>query len=383
MAHIVISANKAWNIAHFRAPIVEALRQRGDKVTVVASADGSERELLEQGCDFVNVTFDAKGGNLLRDGMLLFSLQQQYSRLSPSIILNFTIKPVIYGTIAARLLNIPTLNTITGLGTAFIGNKWLTHLVEGLYKISLHGSGPVVFQNQEDLKLFRERRLIGHNQCIVVPGSGIDLEGFPFRALPDGSCVTFLMIARLIADKGVREYVEAARIAKRERSDARFCLLGPQGVANRTAISAQELNGWVSDGSVEYMGEAADVRPFIADAHCVVLPSYREGMPRVLLEAAAMGRPLIAADVPGCRDVVEEGGNGYLCAPRDAWGLANKIKEFFALSKDEKQDMGRRSRAKAETQFDVKFVVKQYLNLIDAQADAVRKPPEQVIVPAR
>jgi len=364
---VLITSNTAWNLANFRGPIIAALTARGDRVIAIAGEDRSVAGLTQLGCDVVGLAVDSKGVNPLSDLALLFRLRRAFAAHRPDVVLNFTIKPVIYGTLAARSLRIPVINTITGLGTAFIKDTWLTRIVEGLYKLALPGPRPVVFQNSEDLALFKERRLVTDNPCTIVAGSGIDLQEFRARPLPKRGPVTFLLIARLLKDKGIAEYVEAAGIVRTYFPQIRFQLLGPLGVANRTAISKAELSNWVVEGVIEYLGETDDVRPFIKAAHCVVLPSYREGMPRVLLEAAAMGRPLIATNVTGCRDVVDDGVNGYLCAARDAGNLAFKMRAFLDLSWGERQKMGNASGAIAEARFDVRRVVKTYLDLIDAQ----------------
>jgi glycosyltransferase involved in cell wall biosynthesis len=365
--HVLFIANTAWNLANFRRPIITALLSRGDMVTAIAGADGAEAQLLSMGCRFEPLMIDSKGTNPLKDAGLAFTLSRHLAALRPDIILCFTIKPVIYGSLAARWRGITVINTITGLGTAFIADTWITRIVQRLYRLVLPGPQPVVFQNGDDLALFRARRLIGGNPVTVVPGSGVDLSSFGFVPLPKQGPVTFLMIARLLGDKGVREYAEAARQVGRTHQNVRFQLLGPLGVANRTAIAQSELRDWVAEGTIDYRGETDDVRPFIAAAHCAVLPSYREGMPRVLLEAAAMGRPLIATDVTGCREVVVEGSNGFLCRVRDAGDLALKVEAFLALPPDVRRRMGEASRALAMRCFDARGVAATYLQLIDKQ----------------
>jgi glycosyltransferase involved in cell wall biosynthesis len=189
------------------------------------------------------------------------------------------------------------------------------------------------------------------------------------RAVPQSP--VFLLIARLLRDKGVGEFVEAARVLRREGVDARFQLLGPLGVANRTAVPRAELDAWVGEGLVEYLGEKEDVRPWIAKADCVVLPSYREGTPRVLLEAAAMGRPVIATDVPGCREVLEEGVNGLFCRVRDSADLAEKMRRMVKMTRGERAAMGMAGRAKMEREFDQRIVIGRYMEAID---EAMRSP---------
>lgn len=361
---IVLSANAAWNLAGFRRPIIDVMRARGDEVICVAPTGPEQFDLEMAGCRFVPIAIDAKGANPLRDGRLMLSYLGVYRRLRPDVALHFTIKPVIYGSLAARCLGVPVVNTITGLGTAFLSGGLLKNVVEGLYRAALrHGS--TVFQNADDLGLFRQRRLIAPKDGIAVSGSGIDLAAYRPVALPRSRTTTFLMIGRMLRDKGVLEFVEAARMVGQGDGRARFQLLGPAGVANRSAIAESTLSQWALDGVVEYLGECTDVRPAIAAADCIVLPSYREGMPRVLLEAAAMGRPMIASDVPGCRQVVTDGMEGFLCRPRDAQSLATQFHRFLTLDQSARERMGEAARKKAVACFDAKAVAGTYLDLVN------------------
>lgn len=368
MKTVLLTANSAWNLNNFRAAIIDALLERGDRVIAACSDDGASRNLEERGCSFHPVRIDPKGVNPVSDLLLLGRLKALYSKLDPDIALHFTIKPVIYGTLAARASGIPALNTITGLGTAFIRQNWITHAVEMLYRHSLAGPRPVVFQNPDDLSVFRERGLVTDNPCHLVPGSGVDVEAFPRLDLPVSEPISFLMISRLLADKGVSEFADAARMVRREYPQARFRLLGPLGVANRTAIARDRMDAWVREGIIDYLGEAEDVRPFVADAHCIVLPSYREGFSRVLLEACSMGRPIVTTDVPGCRDIVTDGINGFLCRPKDAGSLADAMRRFLDLAGEQHREMGAAARARAVEEFDARIVVRKYLDLIDATA---------------
>ena len=368
MKTVLFAANSAWNLNNFRAAIIDALVARGDRVIAVCPDDRASRNLQDRGCSFHPVTIDPKGVNPVSDLLLMRRLRALYSKLDPDIALHFTIKPVIYGTIAARAARVPVLNTITGLGTAFIRQTWITHAVELLYRRSLAGPRPVIFQNPDDLAVFRERRLVTENPCILVPGSGVDVDAFPQLDLPDPEPVNFLMISRLLADKGIVEFVDAARVIRGAFPQARFKLLGPLGIANRTAIASDQVESWVREGVVDYLGEAEDIRPHVRGAHCIVLPSYREGFSRVLLEACAMGRPIIATEVPGCREIVIEGVNGFLCRPRDAEALAGAMHRFLDLDSGRQFDMAAAARARAVEEFDSRIVVGQYLDLIDANA---------------
>lgn len=361
---IAISSNTAWSVYNFRIGLIQSLLASGETVVVLAPEDDYSQRLRELGCRVIDFSMDNKGSNPVRDAGLLLAYRRVYRQLRPRIVLHYTIKPVIYGALAARSLGIPYVSTITGLGTAFIRDGWLTRVVENLYRVSQRKACQVFFQNNDDLALFRQRRLVPMARVQRLPGSGVNITRFAVTPLPEGD-PCFLMIARLVKDKGVVEFVEAARQVKQRYPLARFQLLGQVGVVNRTAISRDELNAWLAEGVVEYLGETDDVRPFIEQARCVVLPSYREGVPRSLLEGAAMARPLITTDAPGCRDVVDHGVNGYLCKVKDADDLAAKIADFLALPVSEHQRMATASRALVADKFEESIVVEQYLAAID------------------
>jgi glycosyltransferase involved in cell wall biosynthesis len=297
--------------------------------------------------------------------MMKQRLSEIYREINPDLILHYTIKPVLYGSMAAEKLGIPFINNITGLGTAFIKSNWITWLVKRLYRLSQKNANHVFFQNDDDREFFSREKLIPEGvPQEVIPGTGIDTDHFQISPYPEKNPVIFLLIARMLWDKGVGEFVEAARQIKSAFSDVRFQLLGFLGVSNRTAISHQQIQVWEVQGIIEYLGETDDVRPFIVDADCIVLPSYREGLPRTLLEAGSMGRPIIATDVTGCRDVVEHGVNGYLCRARDANDLAEKMKDMIILSTNERQQMGLKGREKMEQNFDEKIVVQKIVDRI-------------------
>jgi glycosyltransferase involved in cell wall biosynthesis len=365
MTRIALCANTAWNLSNFRRPLIEALLARGDEVAILAGADHSLADLERLGCTVVALPIDSKGTNPVRDLMLQRQIKRSLGRHQPRVLLNYTIKPVIFGTRAASQLDIPVINTITGLGTTFIKDNWITRIVERLYRDALPRSHAVFFQNRDDLAEFTDRDLLRDVPTQIVSGSGVDLDMFASSPVAASKPDTFLLVARILKDKGVEEFVEAARLVKEHHPETRFQLLGPLGVANRTAISEADVSAWVKEGVVEYLGEADDVRPFIQQATCVALPSYREGMPRTLLEAAAMGRPIIATDVTGCREVVDHGSNGYLCSARDSHDLAAKIRQFIRLPHQQRQEMGKASRQLAEGRFDIRTVVNTYLHSID------------------
>lgn len=371
--HILMTVNAAWNIWNFRRPLVEALSGDGHQITVLAPPDEAVPELERLGCRVRPLEMSVKGLNPIDD----LKLQRRFGRIfceeRPDAVLSYTIKNNIFGARAARPTNIPFVPNVTGLGTAFLSGKLLQTVTEQLYRRSFADLPVVFFQNEDDRDLFLDRRLLRADQARLLPGSGIDLQRFAPAPMPaPEEPPVFLMIARLLRDKGVLEFVEAARLVKARHPQARFQLLGAVGSENRSAVDRQTVDAWVAEGVVEYLGTTADVRPTIAAASCVVLPSYREGAPRTLIEAAAMARPLIATDVPGCRAVVDRNVSGFLCDVRNAESLAAAMERCLDLSPEAQQAMGAAGRAKMEREFDQALVVDAYRAALDAIASGRR-----------
>jgi len=348
----------------FRCGLIRALKEGGFEPIVVAPIDPvAEDRMAELGVERIVVDMERSGLNPFADFRLLLRYRSILQRLRPIAYLGFTIKPNIYGSLAARSAGVPAIPNISGLGTVFIKRGLLLGLVSRLYRAALRGAPVVFFQNPDDRALFVERRFVRPHQARLLPGSGVDLDRFKPVPLPAGP-VTFLFIGRLLGDKGVRELVEASRIVRKQGDDIRIRLLGPLDEGNRTAISRAELDQWIGEGLVAYLGETEDVRPFIEDATAVVLPSYREGLPRSLLEAAAMGRPLIATDVPGCREVVADGVNGFLCRVNEPESLAAALLRFADLPVVARSAMGSESRRKVEERFSESVVTAAYLEAL-------------------
>lgn len=366
---IVVSINTSWNIVNFRAGLIRRLQAEGYRVVAVSPPDAHVPALVAMGVEHVPIAMDNKGVSPARDLQLLAAYWRILRRLRPTAYLGWTIKPNVYGSLAAHALGIPVINNISGLGTAFIKVGLLTRIVQRLYRTALARSATIFFQNRHDRDLFVEQRLVPANRTALLPGSGIDLADFTPANVPAGEPFAFLMVARLLRDKGVLEFADAARMVHAVRPDVRFRLLGFLDVENRTAIGRDVVEGWGREGIVEYLGEATDVRPHLAAASAVVLPSYREGMPRSLLEAAAMGKPLVATDVPGCTEIARAGENAFLCAARDARSLADAMLAMLALGPSALAAMGASSRVIAETEFDTAVVEARY---IDAIARATR-----------
>ena len=362
---ILICSNYAWTIVNFRLPLIKSFKEKGYRIFVATEYDGYETQIAEY-ADIVQPLFiSRKGVNPLIDIITILNLIKIFFKLKPDYLLLFTIKPVIYGAIAAKLFNIKTIVTITGLGTAFIANNWITRLVVSLYKFALSSVSTVFFQNTDDMDLFLSKSLVDLQTCKLTPGSGIDVSQFPYKSLPSGNTLSFILIARMLWDKGVGEYVEAARVIKKKYPNTRFQLLGPLGVENRTAISREQMAIWVEEGCVEYLGETRDIKKYIEKVSCVVLPSYREGTSRVLLEAASMGRPLIASNVPGCREVVEDQVTGFLFNLKDSYDLSEKIERMIIMKPEEREIMGIYGREKVDKNFNTDIVNKIYLDAIN------------------
>ena len=357
---IVFSSNTAWNLANFRGPIIAALVADGLRVIAAAAADGTESKLAELGAEFWPIPVEAASRNPLHDLRLFLSFLALFRKERPAALLTFTVKPNVYGTIAGRLAGVRCIATVSGLGSAFLAGGLTANILDRLYRLAFKGADAVFFQNDDDRNLFLQRNLVDARQVRRVPGSGVDLDRFKLAELPNGARPVFLLIARMLRDKGVAEFIEAARLLSERRPAPRLVMVGGAGVDNPSAVPFSEIERWVDDGMIEYAGAMEDVRPAIAAADCVVLPSYREGLPRSLLEGSAMGRPLIATDVPGCRDVVEDGVNGFLCAPRSAESLAEAIRRMADLSPKQRAAMGRQSRRKVESAYSVSQVVAAY-----------------------
>lgn len=361
----VISINASWNVVNFRRGLVESLRAQGWRVVALTPADAWSDRLAGIGAEHVPIAIDSLGLSPLRDLALLRRYRRRLARMKPDIFLGYTAKPNVWGSLAARSLGIPVINNISGLGTAFVEPGPLRRILSTLYRIALRRSATVFFQNPVDLELFRAKRLVRADQARLLPGSGIDLDRFrPAEARAPGP-FAFLFVGRLLWQKGVREYVEAARIVRREQPDARFRMLGFLDAPNRSAVTRGEVEAWQAEGLIDYLGATDDVRPQLAAADCLVLPSWREGLPRSLLEGAAMARPLIATDVPGCRHVVEHEANGLLCAPRDPEALAEAMLRMIRLTAAERAAMGAAGRARVERDFSERAVIDAYLEAIE------------------
>jgi glycosyltransferase involved in cell wall biosynthesis len=364
---VAIIENHELGIYSIRHDLVKAIAEKYE-VTVLTEVDDSFKNGdLETLVKFVDV-----GKSVLNPATAIkynSRLNKALKEAKPDVCLTFTIRPAIYGNMVTTKLKIPTISTITGTGPLFESKSLSYTVARWLYKWVLKKTKFVFFPNFDDLEAFIKAGYIKREQAKRVPGSGINYEKFsprPSARVNDGKFI-FLYISRLLKDKGVMEFVEAAAILKKQLPNAEFHIVGPLWTGNKKSLTVteQELNEWIEKKWIVYHDKQVDVRPFIADADCVVMPSYREGMSNVLLEAASMARPLITTDVTGCRDIVEDGVNGFLCKVKSGPDLAEKMIQMMNLSVVEREVMGKKGREKMIRQFDKKLVIQMYLQAIN------------------
>ena len=337
----------------------------GYKVVTVGPADPYSLKLAEMGCEVIDMPMAAKGVNPGEDLILLGQLRDLYKTIKPDFIFHYTIKPNIYGSVAARLAGISSIAVTTGLGYTFINDNWVARVARLLYKAAFLSPKEVWFLNEDDRQAFLQNRLVAPEKAVLLHGEGVNTTHFcPQPALLADGKTRFLLVARMLWDKGVGEYVEAARQVRKKHPDAVFQLLGECGLPNPSVISREQMAEWEHEGVIEYLGTTMDVRPYLAQADCLVLPSYREGVPRTLLEAAAMGKPLIATDAPGCRDVVIDGETGWLCPVKNAEALAGCMVQLLAMPVADRQVMGMAGRQFIVANFDEQKVVAHYLTTL-------------------
>ncbi len=364
---VAIVVNTSWNIFNFRAGIIKALLAKGAEVIAIAPEDKYSAVLKEWGCNYLPVEIENKGSNPWSDLKFLFRLYFLYKKTQPDIILHFTIKPNIYGTLAARMASIPVINNVSGLGTVFLHKNSTAFIAKKLYRFAFRFPKKVFFQNREDLQLFVEQKLIQKSKAGLVPGSGVDTIKFNTVSINlKNQEFTFLMVARLLYDKGIIEYIEAIKIIKRKGLKARFQIVGAIDESANLGVSMSTLQEWISEGLIEYFPFTDHLVALYHQADCVVLPSYREGTPRSLLEGASSGKPLIATDVPGCREVVVDNKNGFLCKVKDEKDLADKMEKILTLPREKYLKMANAAREHVLETFDEKIVINTYFTAINS-----------------
>jgi glycosyltransferase involved in cell wall biosynthesis len=360
---IALVANSTWSVYNFRMDLIRHLLSDFE-VLIIAPRDEFAEELEKAGCIYLDIRFNNRSENPLLDFVLYKSLKNIYEAEKPDFIFHYVIKPNIYGSLAASKCAIQSVAVITGLGYTFDRHGWLNRVVSILYRKSLKKATEVWFLNEEDAAVFINRKLVTSEKIKILPGEGINTTHFYPQAnkpVARSKAFQFLMSTRLLKSKGVGVYVEAARILKNKHHDIRFELIGFFEKHHPDSISESELKYWQRKGVIHYSGFARDVRPFLRQADCFVFPSfYHEGIPRCLLEAAAMELPIITSLNTGCKEVVQEGVNGFLCAPNNARDLAARMEEMMALSADQRANLGRNGRELVSNKFDIKKILLEY-----------------------
>lgn len=367
---VIIAANSIWNLQNFRLPILKMLKEKGAKVIALAPSvldKNIERSLPVD--EFIGLKHcSPDSSRVWRNVQLYREFKQIFKETKPDLVLLYTIKPNIFGNLAAKSLKIPVVSTVTGLGYTFLRGNWLRPLTKYLYQFAFTNTSKVVFHNPDDLRLFVHEKTIKAEQGIVIKGSGVDLKKFSlshdFKTTKKEG-LKLLFVGRLLVDKGIVEYLKAAKILEKELPNTWFNILGGHYPENPASISQREWQYALLQKNIIWYNWQSDVRPFLQEADVIVLPSYREGLPMSILEAMALEKPIITTDVPGCRETVEDGKNGFLVDVKNPQSLVDAIKKVSALSPLELKEMGSASRSKVEREFSSLKVVEAYEKLVD------------------
>jgi len=371
-AKILLVANTGWNLYNFRLPLARFLRLQGVEVVLVSPKDAYVEKLQSEGFRWIELRLSRYSINPLVELWAIGHLIGIYFHEKPFAVHHFTVKCVLYGTVAAMFTGTrAVINAITGLGYIFNSTDRKAQILKPMIiflfrQVLTEARVRVVFQNQDDLKVFANLKLIVPHRAVLIRSSGIDVKRFsPSSSNTNTSATPVILLAsRLITEKGVLEYVEAARILKNRGVCAKFWIVGAPDPGNSSSISQNTLDHWRKEEIVDLLGHVEQIEKLIAPSTVVVLPSHGEGVPRILLEAAAMGKPLVATDVPGCRDVIEHGKNGFLVPVKDAAQLANAI-EVLLENPELCQTMGTVGRKKVLREFDVQEVIRKTVEVYE------------------
>ncbi|MBR4793321.1 MAG: glycosyltransferase family 4 protein [Bacteroidaceae bacterium] len=366
---VLVLTNKISGLHSFRKEVIKAIIDDGFEVYISEPDDDERVKYFESiGCHIIKTAFNRRGMNPLADLKLMMTYRKMILQLKPAVVLSYTIKPNVYGGMACRLTHTPQLANVTGLGDAIENGGWLQKLTVALYKKGIGKAKKVFFQNQSNRNLCISFG-IANDDSVLLPGSGVNLQHHTIQPYPvDKGKVRFLFIGRLLKDKGIQEYFEAARRVKAKYPNAVFQILGRVDGPYQS-----ELDELIKEGIVIHFGETTDVRTYLRDVECTVMPSYHEGMSNVNLESAANGRPVITTDVPGCRETVDDGITGFYVDAKNADSLAEAMEKFITLPYKQKVMMGEAARKKVEKEFDRQIVVNEYLSEIKSISNKTNK----------
>jgi glycosyltransferase involved in cell wall biosynthesis len=363
---IAVIENGLISTYTMREALMLRLINEGCEVYILTHTNSFVSQVEKMGLKVINVG----SGNInpIKVSKYIYKIRRALKKINPDVCLTFSIRPAIWGNLITRGLKIPTISNITGTGPLFKSKSIVYRTARSMYKNALSKTKKVFFQNYDDMNLFLQKKFVNVSVAERIPGSGIDYEKFKPLILKekDPEIFIFLFIGRLIKDKGIFEYINAARCIRRKFPNTVFNIIGPFWRQNlkRNTITPSQLQNWIDEGVIDYLGEKKDVRKFIAEADCIVLPSYREGTSNTLLESASMGKPAITTNTTGCKEIVADNVTGFLCRVKDEEDLAVKMEQMILLPADERTEMGKKARMKIIKEYDKKIVIDAYLNAI-------------------
>ncbi|MEM1323858.1 MAG: glycosyltransferase family 4 protein [Bacteroidota bacterium] len=362
-------ANSTWNIYNFRLNLIRHFAQRGLKVVVIAPVD-EYIHYLDKIAGITHIplkSLSRSSTNPLYDLQLAFELMGIYRQVRPDMVIHYTVKPNIFGNLAARMLGIQSICVVTGLGYTMLHNGLIKKLTTQLYRLSFKFASKVLFENSDDQLLFIEKGLARAEKCMTVNGCGVNTKLYrPSSKTHLLNHKVFTFIGRLLYDKGIVEFVEAAQQLRKRCPESIFWVIGEIDERNPSFISKSQLVEWIEDETIRYFGTTKDVRKFIRQSDCIVLPSYREGLSKVILEGLAMGKPIITTDTAGCKQTVDQGKNGFIVPVGNSDALSLAMETFCNLKPDEIEAMGQYSRRVAISRYDDAIVVEQYDQLVQS-----------------
>lgn len=365
---IGIVLNTAWNIYNFRLGLVKAFIAAGHAVYAIAPMDDFVSEIEATGCTFIPVHYlSRKGMNPIQDLRFGYELYTIYKAQKLDVVLHYTIKPNIYGCLAAGRAKVKSISTVTGLGYSFLKEGMVNKIAKKLYQVAFKSGTRIAFQNRDDKKLFEDLGLCPASKTTLIKGSGINTTHFkPMPKKERYEKLIYLFVGRLLYDKGVTELFEAAQEFKKQCPETEIWVVGAIDDGNPSAVAKAEVEAQEANGTIRYWGVSKDVRSIMQEADVVVLPSYREGLPRVMLESLAMGKPIITTDTAGCRETIQDTKNGFLVPVKDAAALADAMLRMYQLTDAARQNMGKVGRAMALEEFDEQAIIKRYFDEIEA-----------------
>ncbi|HWH62710.1 MAG TPA: glycosyltransferase family 4 protein [Ginsengibacter sp.] len=363
---IAVIENGLFSTYTMREALMMRLLKEGCDVYILTHTNSFVTQVEKTGLKVINIG----SGNLnpIKVFQYIYNLRGTLKKIKPDVCLTFSIRPAIWGNLITRQLKIPTITNITGVGPLFISKNIVYRAARTLYRNALSKTKKVFFQNYDDMNLFIESGFVKGSIAERIPGSGIDYNKFSPLILQekDPDTFIFLFIGRLIKDKGIFEYISAARSISKKFPNAIFNVIGPFWTQNlkKNTITRTQLQNWIDEGVIDYLGEKKDVRKFIAEADCIILPSYREGTSNTLLEAASMEKPAITTNTTGCKEIVSDNETGFLCKVKDELDLADKMEKMILLSPEKRKEMGKKARQKIIKEYDKQIVIEAYLGAI-------------------